>query len=141
MATLIFGAGGIYIKNHFFGYEEKEFDYTKSDSIFVSAVNSNAESDSAKLADKSVDYEPELLDFSENEILPESDSSVNILINLNTADLSKLMTLPGVGKVTAKRIIELRERRKGFRSIDELMLVKGIGKSKLDGIRKYLIIE
>jgi competence protein ComEA len=49
------------------------------------------------------------------------------IVNLNTATSSQIATLPGVGEAAAKRIIEYREKNGGFKKIEELMNVKGIG--------------
>jgi competence protein ComEA len=48
-------------------------------------------------------------------------------INLNTATIDQLMTLPGIGRKTAERIVEHRTKTGGFKKIEELMNVKGIG--------------
>jgi competence protein ComEA len=48
-------------------------------------------------------------------------------INLNTATVDQLTTLPGVGRRTAELIIEYRTKSGGFKKIEELMNVKGIG--------------
>ena len=48
-------------------------------------------------------------------------------LNLNTATLEQLETLPGVGRRTAERILEYRTKNGGFKKIEELMNVKGIG--------------
>jgi competence protein ComEA helix-hairpin-helix repeat region len=48
-------------------------------------------------------------------------------VNLNTATAAELETLPGVGPVLAQRIIAYREEHGGFRSVDELREVPGIG--------------
>ena len=48
-------------------------------------------------------------------------------INLNTATVEQLATLPGIGPKTAERIVEYRTKSGGFKKIEELMNVKGIG--------------
>ena len=48
-------------------------------------------------------------------------------VNLNTATIDQLTTLPGVGRKTAELIIEYRTKSGGFKKIEELMNVKGIG--------------
>ncbi len=56
-------------------------------------------------------------------------------ININTAGEKELKALPGIGSVIAKRIIEYREAKKGFKTIEELMNVKGIGKKKFEQLK------
>jgi competence protein ComEA len=48
-------------------------------------------------------------------------------LNLNTATQAELEKLPGVGPSTAKQIIEYRQKNNGFKKIEELMNIKGIG--------------
>ncbi|RKZ20289.1 hypothetical protein DRQ20_00160 [bacterium] len=62
-------------------------------------------------------------------------------INVNTASREELTLIPGIGEVTAKRIVELRERKGRIRSLDELLEVKGIGPKKLEIIKKYAKCE
>jgi competence protein ComEA len=49
------------------------------------------------------------------------------VVNLNTATASQIATLPGIGETAAQRIIEYRDKNGGFKKIEELMNVKGIG--------------
>lgn len=59
-------------------------------------------------------------------------------ININTADLQTLCLLPGIGKKTAEKILELRSRIGTFTSVTQLLSVKGIGEVKLELIKSYI---
>ena len=48
-------------------------------------------------------------------------------LNLNTATQADLEKLPGVGPATAKQILDYRQKNNGFKKIEELMNIKGIG--------------
>ncbi|MBN1300806.1 MAG: helix-hairpin-helix domain-containing protein [Melioribacteraceae bacterium] len=135
---MIIGGLLVHLKDRAAEYDYNEYDYSKVDSVFRSAGDT-VKGDNLK--DKKVDYEEELLDFSEKEILSESLETDNKLVNINTADFNLLLTLPGIGEKTAEKIIELRKRKNGFKSLDELLEVRGIGKAKLDKLKKFLIIE
>lgn len=62
-------------------------------------------------------------------------------ININTADVQELQTLHGIGEVLAQRIVARRESVGPYRSVDELLEVKGIGPAKLEGLRNQVVIE
>ncbi len=48
-------------------------------------------------------------------------------LNLNSATQADLEKLPGVGPATAKQILEYRQKNNGFKKVEELMNIKGIG--------------
>jgi competence ComEA-like helix-hairpin-helix protein len=62
-------------------------------------------------------------------------------VNLNTAGVNQLCRLPGVGEITAKRIIAYREKNGAFFDAEELLLVEGIGKVKYEGLKDLITIE
>ncbi len=59
-------------------------------------------------------------------------------VNINTADKATLTLLPGVGTVTAEAILAYRQANGDFKSIDDLMKVKGIGEKSLAKLKPYL---
>ena len=59
-------------------------------------------------------------------------------INLNTATVSQLEDLPGVGPALAARIVEHRQKNGAFKSVEDLMAIKGIGEKNFAKIQGYL---
>jgi competence protein ComEA len=66
-----------------------------------------------------------------------ADSRLVGRVNVNTAMVAELEALPGIGPVIARRIIEGRP----YRSVEDLDQVKGIGKKRLDEIRRFVTAE
>ncbi|MCK4595801.1 helix-hairpin-helix domain-containing protein [candidate division WOR-3 bacterium] len=64
-----------------------------------------------------------------------------LIINLNTASKEELTLLPGIGPVYAERIIEYRKENGGFKNIDEITNVKGIGEKRFENLRDKIKIE
>lgn len=77
------------------------------------------------------------IDNSKNESLNDSDKS---LVNINTATKTELMTLSGVGEAKAENIIKYREDNNGFKSIEELKKVSGIGEAAYEKIKNNITI-
>ncbi|NOZ19857.1 MAG: helix-hairpin-helix domain-containing protein [Planctomycetes bacterium] len=61
-------------------------------------------------------------------------------IDLNSANWAELTLLPGVGEVTAKRIVALREKLGGFTSVEQIKEVRGLGDVRVAEIAKYVTL-
>ena len=77
--------------------------------------------------DVNIDIETE-----NNELNEESDDGK---ISINDSDISKLKEIPGIGEVKANSIISYREKNNGFKSIEELKNVDGIGEKTFEKIK------
>ena len=64
--------------------------------------------------------------------------SEDFLIDINTAEESLLMDLPGIGQELADRIIAYRTENGPFESTDELLKIEGIGEKKLQQLETYI---
>jgi competence protein ComEA len=60
-------------------------------------------------------------------------------ISLSSATLEQLDTLPGVGPVTAQKIVDYRTAHGPFRSVDELDAIPGIGPARLESLRGLVV--
>ncbi|HFI0252173.1 TPA: helix-hairpin-helix domain-containing protein [Streptococcus suis] len=63
------------------------------------------------------------------------------LVNLNTATEADLQTISGIGAKRAADIIAYREANGGFKSVDDLNNVSGIGDKTMESIRPYVTVE
>ncbi len=59
-------------------------------------------------------------------------------VNVNTATAEELQLLPGIGAARADALIELRKQRGGFKALEQLKDVKGIGDASLERLRPYV---
>ena len=71
----------------------------------------------------------------------EINSEEQSTININTASLKELMELPGIGEVTANKIIEYRTQNGKFSTIEELKNVPGIGSSKFENLKEKIRVK
>jgi competence ComEA-like helix-hairpin-helix protein len=61
-------------------------------------------------------------------------------VNLNTATSDELQLVPGIGPVTAGKILQMRKAYGPFKSVDDLRAIRGIGPKRLEKMRKYLTV-
>jgi competence ComEA-like helix-hairpin-helix protein len=61
-------------------------------------------------------------------------------ININTANSEELELVPGIGPVTAGKILQMRKSYGAFKSVDDLLAIRGLGPKRLDKMRKYLTV-
>jgi competence protein ComEA len=62
-------------------------------------------------------------------------------VNLNSASVGQLQTLPGIGASTAQRIVEYRQKNGSFKKIEELMNVKGIGEKSFLKLKPLITVS
>lgn len=62
-------------------------------------------------------------------------------VNINTAQIEELSTLPGIGEATANKIIEYRKENGKFEKIEDIKNVPGIGDSKFQNIKEMLKVK
>ncbi len=99
-----------------------QFNYRASDSTF--AILSTAPEDSAVVVSGI-----------------EGSGETSDKLNINTATKLQLMDLPGIGEVTAERILKYREETGKFTAIEDLRAIKGISKNKLERLRPMITTQ
>jgi len=62
-------------------------------------------------------------------------------LNLNTATVAQLEALPGIGKSVAERILEYREKSGGFKKVEDLMNVRGIGEKSFLKLKPLITVS
>ena len=61
-------------------------------------------------------------------------------VNINTANSEQLQTVPGIGPATAEKILQMRKSYGAFKSVDDLLAIRGLGPKRLEKMRKYLTV-
>jgi len=129
---------GLFLK--FFDYEtngNKVFDYARQDSLFngyAAPVEKIEKSDTKKIVGKKKET------FNKSKLNIKFVNRQNS-ININTASVKELTSLPGIGNKTAEAIVEFRTRNGKFLKKEDLLNVKGIGKKKFLKIKSLIKVN
>lgn len=62
-------------------------------------------------------------------------------IDLNAATIKELEELPGIGPVTAQRIVDTRQKSGRFHRVEDLLAIRGISRKRLEAIRPYVTVS
>ena len=62
-------------------------------------------------------------------------------LDLNTATPEELQQLPGIGPTTAKAMVHFREKSGPFRRVEDLLVIRGITRRKLEKLRPYVTVQ
>jgi competence ComEA-like helix-hairpin-helix protein len=60
-------------------------------------------------------------------------------VNINAATSKELQLVPGIGPSTAQKILQMRKSYGPFKSVDDLLAIRGLGPKGLEKMRKYLV--
>jgi competence protein ComEA len=74
-------------------------------------------------------------------LAPKTQKVLSVPIDINTASVEELDTLPGIGPKTAQAIVEHRETQGKFGSAEDLLQVRGIGPKKLAAILPHVTVQ
>ena len=77
----------------------------------------------------------------EKSVIPSQPAEQDTRINLNTASVKELDGLPGIGVVKAGEIVRLREKMGGFRTVEDVLNVEGIGEKIFEDIRNKVFVD
>ena len=61
-------------------------------------------------------------------------------VNINAANSEQLQTVPRIGPATAEKILQMRKSYGAFKSLDDLLAIRGLGAKRLEKMRKYLTV-
>jgi competence protein ComEA len=116
VATFLIGAGIRLYRETF--PSSQPFDYRSTDSTFAALSESI-------VADTTV----------------AEDEDSRGLVNVNTATKNQLMNVPGIGEVTAARILTYRKDVGAFKKLDDLVNVRGISQKKLKKLKPFMTVR
>lgn len=116
-----------------------EYDIWETDGSIVTETEANIITVSGTVGAEIYTSETFTEDLSES--MAETDRTEFLYIDINSAGMEQLMLLDGIGEVTAEKIINYRIINGGFKNIEEIMNVNGIGKKTFFNIKDHIYVE
>ena len=105
-------------------------------------MTEEADSQYVNLAEEAEDgtkiYIPGLEEVADGRVLFGAADEEDGLVNINTASLEELKTLPGIGDIKAEAIISYRESEGAFTAIEDIMNIDGIKESSYEKIKEHI---
>jgi comEA protein len=155
LLLILFLGLGIKITKGIISDDSIIFDYTKSDKMFNNKFATSILSDTGFVLDslftkeeiktiekvKSGEDSLKSLDGKKKKKSKKGEDLKEKSININTASMEQLILLPGVGESTAEKIMAYRKEKGGFKKIEDIMKVKGIGTKKFEKLKPYITTD
>ncbi|MPM76314.1 ComE operon protein 1 [bioreactor metagenome] len=94
----------------------------------------------AKLVDQQLIYVPKIGEIRSHPPQSQTSTATESKININTADISELQELSGIGAKKAQDIINYREENGHFKSVEELQEISGIGEKTVEKLKNLVTI-
>jgi len=141
LTVMVIGLVVSYVRNTWFSEPQVDI---KGTEVFAKKVTDVAKKNRTRYLAALNSETKETADFSEmgdsSEGISEEKSGIS-RINLNTASINQLISLPGIGPTIAERIILHRQNYGNFKSVDDLLHVKGIGNKSMEKLQNLITIE
>ncbi|WP_442595062.1 helix-hairpin-helix domain-containing protein [Neobacillus sp. D3-1R] len=119
---------------------ERVMDLIRKAGGFTKDANQNQVNLSQHIADEMVIFVPKIGE--EGAVIQnEGEIKGNNLVNINKATEIELQTLPGIGPSKATAIIEYREKNSGFKSIEDLKEISGIGEKTFEKLESSISVK
>ncbi|TRZ37516.1 hypothetical protein CEQ21_18880 [Niallia circulans] len=120
---------------------ERVMDIIERANGFTSEADENAINLAERVEDEMVVYIPEFGEEPKGANGDAKEDGVADLVNINEADSSQLLTLPGIGEAKASAIIDYREQNGGFKDVAELKEISGIGEKTFEKLKELVTVK